>query len=367
MKTYKVIIVIIITILYLRFTSIPPQLNRKSWLAVSSQNMGEMNKKKPNMRPAGYNDIKTNQTMGNQCTTPLRLQSFGLENALKNQMFFFETSGRSKLSTRQACSIESAAKFSNLHVNVFLLSDLLDLTDNSTCYLHQTLSNISFYKIDLQTIYENTPLQDWIKSNQFDESKIKVNHQSDALRLALIFKYGGFYSDLDMVTIQDLSTFKNVIGGIRRNQQHGNLFHLASAVFQFEEKHLLLWETMEMFTKKYTGNAWGEVGPMLITEAVQNYFHIEDVEDIESLKNDILTVLPIETFYPVKSFEFDHLWPEEPKSFQDWEKMFEMSSMVHFYSAQTIAWAVERDPFHEAYAVLGPRYCPTSFWSAEHF
>ena len=109
-------------------------------------------KKKPHKRPAEYYKIRTKQTM----ELSVAYQS---ENVLKNQMVFLETSGRSKMSPRQACSVESAAKFSNLQAQVIMLSDMLDLTDNSTCYLHQTVSNVSFYKIDLQTIDENTLLR----------------------------------------------------------------------------------------------------------------------------------------------------------------------------------------------------------------
>ena len=119
---------------------------------------------------------------------------------------------------------------------------------------------------------------------------------------------------MDAVTIHDLSTFKNVIGATKINAKVGTLTHLANGEFQFEEKHQLLWETMKLFKKVFTGNTRVEVGPMLITKTVKKYFHIED---IESLRNKMLTVLPIETFYPVKAFEINHLWPEEPKSFQD--------------------------------------------------
>lgn len=375
-KILSMIVLIIFTVLYLIFTTFPPRRefsqlnitsinqNRKHGFDFSGHYEVDMNKKKPHKRPAEYYNIKTKQTMGTQCSKPVRLQSFGPENVLKNQMFFLETSGRSKLSPRQACSVESAAKFSNLHSQVLMLSDMLDLNDNSTCYLHQSVSNVSFYKIDLQTIYENTPLQDLMKSKLFLKSKFKVTHQSDALRLALVFKYGGFYSDMDAVTIHDLSTFKNVIGATKINAKVDTSAHLANGEFQFEEKHQLLWETMKMFTKVFTGNTRVEVGPMLITKTVKNYFQNEN---IETLRNKTLTVLPIETFYPVKAFEIEHLWPEEPKSFKDWAKLFENSSMVHFYASQTNAWVVERDPSHEAYAVIGPRYCPTSFWSSDQF
>ena len=210
----------------------------------------------------------------------------------------------------------------------------------------------------------NTPLQNITKSTQFTKSEFKTTHQSDALRLALIFKYGGFYSDLDAVTIQELSKLKNVIGATKADSKVGTLSHLANGEFHFEKKHQLLWETMKMFKKVYTGKTRVEVGPMLITTTVKNHFHTNTLENV---KTKVLTVCPIQTFYPIKSFEIGRLWPVEPKSFSDWSRLFENSSMVHFYASQTNKWLVERNPSHEAYAVIAPRYCPMAFWSSNNF
>eukprot|EP00092_Neocalanus_flemingeri_P102797 GFUD01131504.1.p1 GENE.GFUD01131504.1~~GFUD01131504.1.p1 ORF type:complete len:381 (-),score=72.29 GFUD01131504.1:121-1263(-) len=364
------------TFLYLVFTSFPgpvkfAQLNiteliqkRKCGLDFAGAYAMDGQKKSPRKRTGQYYNMKTKQSAGPNCSSPVRLQMFGPDKVLDQQMFFLETSGRSSLSPRQACSVESAAKLSNLHIQVILLSATLDLMDNSTCYLYQTASNVSFYTIDMKTIFVNTPLQDIIRSKKFAKSQYKITHQSDALRLALIFKYGGFYSDLDAVTIHDLSKFKNVIGSTKINSKVGTLSHLANGEFHFERKHQLLWETMKMFTKAFTGNARVEVGPILITKTVKSLFHTDSMETVKSKQ---LTVLPIETFYPIKAFEVSLLWPTEPKSFTDWSRTFENSSMIHFYASQTNKWVVERDPSHEAYAVIAPRYCPVAFWSSDQF
>jgi len=320
--------------------------------------------KKATERSDIYYDIKTLQSLGTNCSTPVDLEAFTTEKTFKNQIFFIETSGRSKLSPRQACSVESAARVSNLHVQMILLSNTLDLTDNSTCYLYTSVSNINFYKIDLEKIYEKTPLQDLVQSNIFSNSKFKATHQSDALRLALIYKYGGFYSDMDAVTIRDLSNFQNVIGATTKNAKPATHFHLANGEFQFKGNHQILWETMEAFSKEFTGKKRVEVGPMLITRTIKNHFQVEFVETI---KSETLTVLPVQEFYPIKSFEKDQFWPVEPKSFKYWAKLFENSSMVHFYGSKTNVLVIERDPSHEAYAVLGPRYCPISYWSSDRF
>ena len=47
--------------------------------------------------------------------------------------------------------------------------------------------------------------------------------------------------------------------------------------------------------------------------------------------------------------------------------MMMMLMMVPFPSSQTSQLVVQRRPRHEAYAALGPGYCPTSYWSAQQF
>ena len=164
------------------------------------------------VRSEEYYEIKTAQSFGAACGRMISLNQFGQSDVVTKQMFFLETSGRSKLSPRQACSVESAARFSNLQVHVILLSDSLDLTDNSTCYLYQTVQNVEFYTVNWDNIFKDTPIHNLTQSKKFHESQFKVSHFSDALRMAMVYKYGGFYSDLDAVTIQDLSRFHNVIG-----------------------------------------------------------------------------------------------------------------------------------------------------------
>ena len=121
---------------------------------------------------------------------------------------------------------------------------------------------------------------------------------------------------------------------------------------------------MKMFAESYKGLSRTEVGPMLLTRSVQKYFK---TKSIEMIKNESLTVLPMSAFYPIKWYEKNKLWPKEPKSFDYWANLFQNSSMVHFYGSLTNKFIVEDDPSHEAYAVLGPKYCPLSYKSSKNF
>ena len=44
-----------------------------------------------------------------------------------------------------------------------------------------------------------------------EPSKYKAVHTADAVRLLLIYKYGGLYLDLDYVVLRDLSHYKNML------------------------------------------------------------------------------------------------------------------------------------------------------------
>ena len=125
-----------------------------------------------------------------------------------------------------------------------------------------------------------------------------------------------------------------------------------------------MWKAMELAVEKFTGTRWTEIGPMLITQAVKTLYNSAITEDVKT-KN--LTILPLNTFYPIEWFDIHSLWPFTRKSCSDWSRIFENSSQVHFFGHLTSRWFVEHDPSHEAYGALGPKYCPISIWSSDNF
>ena len=91
-----------------------------------------------------------------------------------HSVLMVETSGRGRLTGRQACAVESAARRfakvvisiyfyfpcfrSGMAVNVVLLSPQLNLTDNTTCQLVNSGLDINFYTIDIESSTHGTPL-----------------------------------------------------------------------------------------------------------------------------------------------------------------------------------------------------------------
>ena len=86
--------------------------------------------------------------------------------SLSPGLLMLETSTRATLSPRQACAVESGARQSGLGVNMVMTSPVLDLTDNTTCYLYNSGLNINFFYLNTSTIWKASML-----------SKFKVVYQ----------------------------------------------------------------------------------------------------------------------------------------------------------------------------------------------
>ena len=325
--------------------------------------------------------------MGTGCERKLVLKKFKSNDngETVKKMFFLETSGRSWLTPREACCLESASRMSNLQVTVILTSSFFSLQDNSSCYIYQSYPNIQFYTIDVKDTFKHTPLETILEKREFMTSQYQAVHLSDMLRLAIVYKYGGFYSDFDAMTLKDLSQFQNVIGGTNiqeailknlerlkdfseiigvENIQKMSLRILQNTVFQFEKNHKILAKTMEEISKRFEGHHRIEIGPLFLTTVVKNMYNISEVEHFK--KKD-LEVLPNDYFYPAKAYEISKLWTKVPKTKEDWKQMFQNSFMVHFWASQTNSLVVNGNSEREAYSYLGPIYCPVSIVSSNSF
>ena len=88
---------------------------------------------------------------------------------------------------------------------------------------------------------------------------------SDTLRLVLVWKYGGYYSDLDVVVLKSLAAVNNVVGvSSPRGQPKQKV--VPNSEFQFSKGHPLLWRLMQLVAERFQGGSRIEVGPLLLTQ-----------------------------------------------------------------------------------------------------
>lgn len=109
---------------------------------------------------------------------------------------------------RQACAIESAA-MRNPNRDIFVLFASPVGVKQSGCsneFIEVLLKypNIHLRNLNLWRYLFQTPVFEWIKTNALFESEYLFEHMADMLRIVTLFKYGGFYMDLDVIVMKNV-------------------------------------------------------------------------------------------------------------------------------------------------------------------
>lgn len=127
-------------------------------------------------------------------------------------IFFVESgdsTGNVTISSRQACSIESAA-LTNPHLKIFVLfvshDRLKNLTVSEEVKAVLSYPNVHFYSINLKKLSACSPFESFFDSDKLKTSLYKVTHTSDVFRLLLLWKFGGTYIDTDVIVRQNLDS-----------------------------------------------------------------------------------------------------------------------------------------------------------------
>jgi hypothetical protein len=106
-------------------------------------------------------------------------------------IIFVETNkNKYNLSLKQLCAVESAA-LNNPNASIIFFS-INAIVNN---YLRERYKNILSINFRIDQVFNDTPFNDWWKKykTQIQKGQFNLVHTSDALRIALIWKYGGIY------------------------------------------------------------------------------------------------------------------------------------------------------------------------------
>lgn len=315
------------------------------------------------------------------CSEIIKLPKITESQIPENPIFFIETSKRPYLLTRQACAIESAVKYSGRTPVLLMWSPNLNPSENNqTCQILK-LGGVQIFTFDFNEMVKDTPLEHVLP--ELERNKAVVMHASDMLRQIVVFKYGGMYLDLDFVIMKDMSTFHNSLSITNMKREMEAVFeknetcdprgsmetsgsHIQNAYTALEKGHPVTLKLIENLANKYTRNVSRfETGPLLITRTVQEVYQ----QSFKKLQpSPEFSLLPTYFLYPIGANRArQDLWRNEPISSKDWDRLFECSYAVHFYNYLSEKWPVKRLPNREAYAYLGEKFCPLSYWSAQNF
>lgn len=176
-------------------------------------------------------------------------------------------------------------------------------------------------------------------------------HISDAARLALLWKYGGVYSDLDTITIKSFQSLLDQTGGV--GYLYENSDSVGNGVLVFQPAHRFVNKVMEEFTKKYDPYVWGANGPTTFLNMLKSYCDVSNVRDLlirpsSSTSGKLLgnitssltwnrrsscdvTIFPEEYFYPFRYIDDEYKGLFVPGKLIDAASKLVNTYSVHYY------------------------------------
>ncbi|XP_069936821.1 lactosylceramide 4-alpha-galactosyltransferase-like [Cherax quadricarinatus] len=124
-----------------------------------------------------------------------------------------ETSCNSRPAYRAWCAVESMAQ-QNPEARVWyvMTAPAVEMKDGLPPRLLQQYTNLQVVTTDLGKVFSNTPLMPLYTNRTWNiNTTWPAVNLSDMVRLALVWRVGGFYSDTDVVCISSLAALRNVV------------------------------------------------------------------------------------------------------------------------------------------------------------
>lgn len=208
--------------------------------------------------------------------------------AVPNHIFFIHFNDH--INYRYMCAIESAS-IRNPESNIIVFAK--NVKNFKKEWPEYRLYQVAVKPINYDIMFSGTPLEDWYVNKNYTKSHWVDQNLGNALRLAVLYKIGGTYLDMD--TFQ-LSSMKD-LGPSVTIQRWGEDESINNAFLRFEPRNAFVWGVMEQFVKKFDGYGWGMNGPIRFTRTYEEGCKKGEFGD-ENFKNACkrLTVLPVEAF-----------------------------------------------------------------------
>ena len=297
------------------------------------------------------------------------------ESGAEKRIIFIETSGYMCLQARQACAVESAA-LTNPDMTIYLYMSLFPPLGNpeevkgeglerhcQTTDILMKLSNVKIIQEDLNKYFIGTPLEQLVTDGIFKKSNFSYHHMSDALRIALLYRFGGIYLDLDVIVFRSLRCLRNMAGHVTlsaNDAASSDESIIENGVLIFDKGHEFLNFFMNVMLEIYDPSNRLSIGPYGITDAVKLFCNLQYVIKFEELgellqckNNSNITLMYTEAFYSIDYFHHVEFFKESFK-ISELEK-FETSFLSHIYCATHGTSA----PQTSLYNFFAERFCPT--------
>lgn len=287
-----------------------------------------------------------------------------------SSIFFLETSGETCLTARQACSIESAARTNpDAIISVYMEINRptkqgrikVDLAGQQrNCAItkrlfHDWENNVKLVRQDLMEHLRNTSLWRLYQNGLLNQSSHPLMHKSDAVRVAMLWKYGGLYLDLDCLVFRPLYCLQNTVGLVDFLPNW-----VENGVMAFQAGHPFIKFLMRYMVFAFKPDEYISLGPATLTDAIKYFCDRTELpaEEWFECKNSSMILQSPRAFYAINNRRQNAFYhPEaDPADFEE----FRYSYLSHIYDAgngRTV-------PSESLYGLLAKEFCPTTYYLA---
>lgn len=304
---------------------------------------------------------------------PLNWTTYNSEtfwNDSDKRIFFHETSGRNHVSMKQCCVVESAAKNNpDRPIQLFLRpsvqycsSDMKEPDLSTSLHTPTWLKVLSEYPnvqvilLNVDQYFQGSPLEDWYKKGDWRNSKYVLAHLADYIRIQSLFKGGGFYLDIDIITLKpyDGEQFRNFLlyGNAAMDEINNSAMHL-------ERGHWLINEIANLISKDYEPDAYIYNGPEAIQEVMSNSCGLMASQPHSNRCNDV-HLLPDYFFYPIPSIFSHLLFQNNGNKTEEVLKKIRKSFGLHLWNSLRNLHQTPRFDSNQIFGIVGLQNCPVT-------
>ncbi|XP_063720572.1 uncharacterized protein LOC134847018 [Symsagittifera roscoffensis] len=212
-------------------------------------------------------------------------------------------------------------------------------------------------------------------------------HYSDVARMALAYKYGGTYLDLDVIVLRSLRQLRNYIViengkpsilmshsdsgcNIRDMSQRGQKINPGQ--FHFSAGHPFPQHVLAYVNSTYDSQLDDrqQAGPRVSSKVAKRMYSLKELLNIHITStqgsSSSFSILPDFTFMAASFSRIrEELWPRKARSAEEWNRLFRCSYAVHYHSNVFNKYRMTGDPSRDFFSYLAPNHCPRSFLTLE--
>ncbi|XP_037574962.1 lactosylceramide 4-alpha-galactosyltransferase isoform X1 [Dermacentor silvarum] len=277
-----------------------------------------------------------------------------------SRIFFLETGGHGSLTARIACAVESAARM-HPHWTVYLLSAASgDASQANVTFagpfaqMLRSIPNVVMNVVRPNEVFQETPLESWYESGILNKSAYPVEHLADALRLAVLYKRGGVYLDIDVIVMRSLDSLPPCVS--QSPVENGDMVSNGFLAFRRGDPFLLY--LMLRAREVYKPEEWNSIGPQLLRRVTLARCGVREVKALLGRRcggDTGFTVIPHWMFLPVPYDRWQSFFLANA-SREAW-LMSSASYVMHVYNKMSSkAPAVPGSAYRQA----AETYCPDS-------